>query len=191
MNKFEEVKKEIEDILPSSPISIDLRHAQATLKWLLKIKPDADEALKIAALSHDIDRAVNKITSEDRKQEQSYEQFKKEHALRSAKIICEILQKYKYDDHFIGRVKYLVEHHEEGGGNDADVLTDADSIAYFELEIPIYLKRNGKDRTISKIKFMYNRMTRGSKEILLSLSYEEDVKELIEVVINKKLKDKS
>lgn len=35
----------------------DPEHAQNTLEWLLKLKPDADEALQIAALGHDIERA--------------------------------------------------------------------------------------------------------------------------------------
>ncbi len=34
----------------------DPRHAENTLDWLLKLKPDADEALQIAALGHDIER---------------------------------------------------------------------------------------------------------------------------------------
>ena len=34
-------------------------HFDRTLYWVLKLKPDADEALQIAAYSHDIQRAFD------------------------------------------------------------------------------------------------------------------------------------
>ena len=49
MNSIDCVKKNIEGIIEKSLIPEDPIHAKNTLEWLLKLKPDADEALKIAA----------------------------------------------------------------------------------------------------------------------------------------------
>ena len=56
MNKFDLVQKEVEDILIHSPLDFELKHSQLTCKWLDTLQPDADEALKIAAMSHDMER---------------------------------------------------------------------------------------------------------------------------------------
>ncbi|MBL1276993.1 MAG: hypothetical protein COB30_012985 [Ectothiorhodospiraceae bacterium] len=40
----------------------DSRHADNTLKWLSHLQPGAGEALQLAALAHDIDRAIEETT---------------------------------------------------------------------------------------------------------------------------------
>lgn len=156
MNKFNKIKEEVLNILSKSPLDFDPIHAELVLKWVLKLKPDADEALKISAFSHDIDRAITGITEKDLQDYSKIDHFKKEHSMRSASIICEILEKHKYPNDIINKVRHLVENHEFGGDLESDILKDADSIAYFDYNIPSYLKRNGKERIKSKIKFMYN-----------------------------------
>ncbi|MEI6774879.1 MAG: hypothetical protein WCL18_09230 [bacterium] len=46
----------MEGVLSQSPLDFELQHAQLTRKWVMEIKPDADEALQIAAISHDMER---------------------------------------------------------------------------------------------------------------------------------------
>jgi hypothetical protein len=180
-NNFELVKKEIESILPNSPIKEELNHSRLVLKWLLKLKPDADEALKIAAISHDIDRAITKITEKDLEDYSKIDEFKKQHALRSARFISEILKKHDYSNDFIEKVKHLVENHEIGGDMETNFLTDADSLAYFEYNIPFYLIRNGKERTKEKIKFMYKRLSfEKSKKFVNKMKFEkQEIKNFI------------
>ena len=173
MSKFTDVQKEIEGILPNSPLDFDLEHARIVLKWVLRLKPDADEALKIAAIAHDIDRAITGITEKDLKDYSQINVFKKDHSLRSAQFIREILEKHGYDTQIISKVVHLVENHEFGGDNESDILRDADSIAYFEYNIPGYLKRNGKERTIGKIKFMYNRLSEKAKKMVMDMPYKD------------------
>jgi hypothetical protein len=174
INKFELLKKELEEILPNSPVREELMHSKLVLKWLLKLKSDADEALQIAALSHDIDRAISKITEKDLKDYSKIHDFKKEHAIRSASYISEIMKKHNYSNEIINRVKHLVENHEVGGDEDTNILTDADSLAYFEYNIPFYLIRNGKERTKEKIKFMYKRLSfEKSKGFVNQMNFEK------------------
>ena len=49
MNHIDRLKNEIRSIISGSEVPEDPVHAQNTLEWLLKLKPDADDALKIAA----------------------------------------------------------------------------------------------------------------------------------------------
>lgn len=165
-DKFKKLEKEIEETLPNSPIEFEPVHSKLTLKWVLKLKPDADEALQIAALSHDIERAVTGITEKDLKDYSKISEFKKEHSLRSAKIICDLLKKQGYSKEIIEKVKHLVENHEFGGDEESNILMDANSLAYFEYNVPFYLKRNGEERTKKKIRFVFDRMSEKAKEIV-------------------------
>ena len=57
----------------------DLIHSSNTLEWILRLAPRAGEALRIAALGHDIDRAVG--SRRVRKADfQDFEEFKAAHA---------------------------------------------------------------------------------------------------------------
>jgi len=171
MRNLNNLKKEIVDILKKSPLDFEATHARLVHKWVLTLKPNADEALQIAAWSHDIDRAVTGITEKDLKDFSKIDEFKKEHAERSAEFISEILRKNNYSDTIIYKVKTLVSKHEVGGDEESNVLKDADSLAYFEHNIPSYLKRNGLERTKEKIKFMFERMSPAAKKIAKGLKY--------------------
>ncbi len=180
MTSFESVKNEIELILPKSPLDFELVHAQLVLKFVLELKPDADEALKIAALAHDIDRAITGITEKDLSDYSKINEFKKDHALRSAQFIVNILQRHGYTDDIIAKVEHLVENHEVGGDDESDILMNADSLAYFDYNIPSYLKRNGEERTIEKIIFMYKRLSPKAQKLVAQINYSDP--EIIELI---------
>ena len=122
--------------MPEDPI-----HSKNTLEWLLKLMPDANERLKIAALGHDIERAIEKrkVRQQDYK---DYDAFKDAHALNSANVLAEIMQACDIDKKTIDEVFSLVRHHETGGTDRIDILKDADSISYFEVNLPLYFVRN-------------------------------------------------
>lgn len=174
MDKFSQVKKEIAEIMPKSPIEFDLRHSEVAHKWLLKLKPDADEAMQIAALAHDIDRAFTGITEKDCKDYSKIKEFKKEHALRSAKFISGIMKKHGYDKKIIDKVRHLVGAHETGGDADQDIIMSADSMAYFEYNIPGYLKRYGPEQAKKKIQFMYKRLPEKARKLVREMKFKDE-----------------
>lgn len=186
MGRFEELKKEIEAIMPNSPLDFEPMHAKLTLKRLLELKPEADEALRIAALAHDIDRAVTGITETyDLKDYSKLDEFKAEHAKRSAEIISNLMKKFGYGKKEIEKVHRLVLNHEIGGDEETNVLMDADSIAYFDYNIGRYFKKNGKERTKNKVKFMFKRLSKKAKEIVKGIDFKEkEVKKLFQEAVS-------
>lgn len=155
-DKNEKIEEEMKRIIAHSPAPTDLAHSQSTRKWVLKLKPDADLALEIAALAHDIERGLMTPKQElDKEDFSNYEAVKKAHGRKSADIICDLLKKHGFEGSLIKRVRDLVEHHEFGGDPDADVLKDADSISFFEKNLEYYFKKFGKSDAQSKIEFMF------------------------------------
>jgi len=57
MDSIECAKRKIRAVISKSGVPEDPVHAENVLDWVLQLRSDADEALQIAALSHDIDRA--------------------------------------------------------------------------------------------------------------------------------------
>jgi hypothetical protein len=164
MNNLDCVKKRIRSAVARSSVPEDPSHAENTLEWLLKFKPDADEALRIAALGHDIERAIDerKVRREDFG---DYDAFKAVHAENSSVILREIMEECEVSDpSLINEICRLVEAHEVGGDPSSDLLRDADGISYFDV-----------DETKRRSIWGYRRLTPRAKEIVKHIVYEEEV----------------
>lgn len=184
MDKINLVKRKIEEVIKGSSVPEDPIHSKNTLEWLLKLKPDADENLKIAALGHDIERAIEKrkVRRQDYK---DYDAFKDAHALNSANILAEIMQAYDIDKKIIDEVFSLVRHHETGGNGQVNILKDADSISYFEVNLPLYFVRNNLKETKRRCLWGYKRLSDQGKEIVAELNYQnKEIKSLLKVCID-------
>jgi hypothetical protein len=163
-------KQKIRAIISKSGVPEDSIHAENVLEWILKLKPDADEALQIAALAHDLDRADDR-TKIQRSNFTDYNQFKAAHAKNSAKILKNILHKCQVEQSVVYETCRLVEQHEIGGDPLSDLLKDADSISYFEDNMPLYFQREGYDETLKRCIWGYNRLSPKMKEICQNITY--------------------
>ncbi len=174
MDNIDCAKKQIRAIISKSSVPEDPRHADNVLEWLLKLKPDADEALQIAALAHDIDRADDR-TKIKRADFDDYDQFKAAHAYHSAAILKQILQQCQVESSVTENACQLVEQHEVGGDPRSDLLKDADSISYFEVNMPLYFQREGYEETLRRCIWGYQRLSPKMKEVCQKLTYSHDV----------------
>ncbi len=178
MNSTECAKEIIKAIIAGSSVPEDMCHAENTLEWLLKLDPDADKALQIAALAHDIDRAV-----EDQKVRRSdfndYDAFKAAHAQSSATILREILIECGVARAIIDETCRLVALHEVGGDTRSDLLKDADSISYFEVNMPLYYQREGWQETKRRSVWGYRRLSARLKEAVRDITYEDEALTLL------------
>lgn len=184
MDKINLVKRKIEEVIKGSSVPEDTIHSKNTLEWLLKLMPDAGESLKIAALGHDIERAIEK--RKVRRQEyKDYDTFKDAHALNSANVLAEIMQTCDIDKKMIDEVFSLVRHHETGGTDRVDLLKDADSISYFEVNLPLYFVRNTLKETKRRCLWGYKRLSDTGKKIVAELNYQnKEIKSLLKFCID-------
>jgi len=170
MDSIECAKRKIRAVISKSGVPEDPVHAENVLDWVLKLRSDADEALQIAALSHDIDRADERrrVRRTDFK---DYNAFKAAHANNSAKILKEILHDCHMEQSIIDEACRLVERHEVGGDLRSDLLKDADSISYFEVNLPLYFQREGYEETLKRCIWGYHRLSPKIKEICRNMTY--------------------
>jgi len=166
------VKKRIEEIIRTSPVPEDPIHSKNTLEWLLRLKPDADKALQIAALGHDIERAIEERKVK-RKDYKSYDEFKDAHALNSAKILAEIIKECNISKELVDDVFCLVRHHETKTTRRADVLRDADTVSFFHVNLPNYFIRNGIEETRRRFLWGYKKLSDSLKRVVAEFDYQD------------------
>jgi Domain of unknown function (DUF4202) len=167
--KFRLAATQVFDLLIRSELPGETIHAESTRKWTLALNPEADEVLQFAAIAHDIERGrENRLRSD---QFGSYDEYKQEHARVGAEIACKVATSVGYSDAEVDRIRYLITNHETGGADPGlQTLTNADSLSFFENNLPYYLESHGATNTNKKVKFMYVRMSNKAKQLLKELS---------------------
>jgi hypothetical protein len=100
-----------------------------TRDWVMELDPDADLALRLAALTHDIERNFPGGPAPD----PTNPDYARVHAERSARIVRDWLATEGAPDELAASVARLVAAHEVGGWQEADVLQAADSLSFLEV----------------------------------------------------------
>lgn len=156
-----------------------VKHHERVDYWVTQLRPDADEALRTAAISHDIERGINgdwKASSVDP------EKLRKHQDL-CAQITGDFLTKEGAGEDFVQRVKHLISSHEYGGDEDQNILCDADRLTYFEnvaLRHAKTYKDKGKtkEEMKDKLDFEFNKIHSEKAKDIAQPWYNEAVMEL-------------
>ncbi len=177
-NLYKKVEQFVEDALKKADNENDIIHAKRTVHWIKELKPDADQALLIAGIGHDIERA---FYGDWKKGSMDAEKLKKHQDL-SANEIEKFLEKENADETLIEKVKMLIAHHEEGGSKDQNILCDADCLAYFEdkaLRFAQKAKNQGKEKEMrAKLDYVLNRITSPKAKKIVQKWYKKALHEL-------------
>ncbi len=141
------------------------RHLLRTLDWLLELDPQAGDALRIAAVTHDAERAFPPVeagrSGADAPISPVYERW---HQDRSARIVGEWLLARGAEPDFALEVVSLVSVHEDGGSPEAELLQAADSLSFLEVQVEVFAGRVARGElseqaASAKLGRMYERIT--------------------------------
>ncbi len=173
MDNVDCAKQKIRAVIAGSRVPEDPRHADNTLEWLLCLEPDAGDALQLAAMAHDIDRAIEEIKIKQADFD-DYDAFKAAHARNGAKILRPILNACGVAGDIVDEACRLVEVHEVGGDPSSDLLKDADSISYFDVNLPLYYQREGWAETKRRSSWGYRRLSARARELVNKTCYQDE-----------------
>lgn len=143
----------------------EIRHLEQTAYWLRKIYPESDDAMLVAAISHDIERAFRAegMSSKEKKLGFINADFFRIHEEQGAEIMADFLQQHNQPKEFIEKVYSLIARHEEGGNEEQNILRDADSLSFLENNVDYFINNkiqiNGYDTVKEKIYWMFERIT--------------------------------
>jgi kynurenine formamidase len=139
-------------------------HLERTLYWALRLDPQASPALRIAAVSHDIERAFpTNEYSWDGPGSWDDPDYSRWHQDRCAEMVGRFLKEHDADTQLVDAVTELVRAHEVGGWPEADILQAADSLSFLEVMGPLARQwvetgRSSRQRAERKVRDSYERI---------------------------------
>ncbi len=166
------------------------RHAEHLLKaeeWLRRIDPNASEAMLLATLTHDMERAFPGPDSPKQDPALGPDDpiYNSAHSERSARIVSEFLHEHEAPEELVTEVARLIRVHEMGGWEDANWVQAADSLSFLEVNVDFFLNRidalnEGWTRESVRAKFdwMYNRIQIPMAKALAAPLYENAIHKL-------------
>ncbi len=168
-------------------------HLLKTEEWLRRIDSGASQAMLLAALTHDMERAFPGPDSP--KQDPSLGPddpiYNRAHSERSARIVSDFLREHQAPDTLIEEVARLIRVHEFGGWPEADRVQAADSLSFLEVNIDFFLGHIGTsqsgwmpDTIRAKFDWMYHRIKIPEARELAAPLYEVAISKL-----NKKVEE--
>jgi hypothetical protein len=156
-------------------------HLIKSLAWLDRIAPSSREAVRLATLTHDMERA---FPGPDQPAMTTFDdpKYMAAHSARSARIVGAWLREQGAGDELVDEVEDLILAHETGGWPEANLVQAADSLSFLETNIDLFLNmvRSGK-RTIEEVRrkfdYSYDRIqTPDAKELALPMLHEANAR---------------
>jgi hypothetical protein len=149
-------------------------HLLNSLEWLDGIAPGSDEAVRLATLTHDMERA---FPGPDQPVLRSLvdPEYHAAHSARSARIVGEWLRAQGAGDPFTRQVEALIRAHEDGGWPEANLVQAADSLSFLDCNIDLFLSRVREGKWTAadvriKFDYSYDRIQApGAKELALPM----------------------
>ena len=147
-------------VVDSYPYNRD--HLLRALEWVDRLDPSAREAVRLATLTHDMERA---FPGPDSPAMSSLDDpvYERLHSERSARIVSGWLRSNGADEDLVRDVEALVIAHETGGTDEADLVQAADRLSFLETNIDLFLGfvRSGRfsvDDVRTKFEHSYHRI---------------------------------
>jgi hypothetical protein len=138
------------------------QHLLRSLERLDQLAPGSAEAVRLATLTHDMERAFPGPDSPKMStlHDPEYERL---HSERSARIVGEWLRSQQAPAPLIEEVERLIVAHETGGWPEADLVQAADSLSFLDTNIDLFLGfvRSGRfpsGDVRSKFHYTYDRI---------------------------------
>lgn len=122
------------------------RHLLRTRDWAVELDPDASLAVRLAALTHDIERMLPGGPAVDPRRPPDDEVYTREHSERSARLVAGWLREHGAEAGLIRDAEELVRLHEVGGTPGADLVQAADSISFLEVNGDLVIRWVRDDR---------------------------------------------
>jgi hypothetical protein len=172
-------------------VRADYNHALDTWQWALRLEPEADLAVQLAALFHDVERLVSEADVRMEHHAANYQDFKDDHALKGAWMADQTLARAGVDERTRRRTARLIAEHErppaagDPEAREIALLNDADALSFFSLNSVGYLDYYGLEQTRRKVAYTLRRLRPGSLRYLDGMRLRPKVAETLAEALEK------
>ena len=113
-------------------------HLVRSLEWLDRIAPGSPDAVRLATLTHDMERAFPGPDQPVWSGDEDHDYYVA-HSNRSARIVGAWLREQGVEEELIHDVEELIRVHEFGGWPEADLVQAADSLSFLDVNVDLFL----------------------------------------------------
>ncbi len=147
--------------------------------WLIRLKPEASEALRLAVRAQHIRRweSPRSAYPEGRI---GYLKWRKDLQDLHARVTAEILEKVGYDPETIGRVRALLHKERLKADEDSQALEDVACLVFLEHYFTEFAAKHPEDKVVKIIAQTWRKMSPRGRELALTLNLTPEAKSLVE-----------
>ncbi len=171
--------RELHDM--SKPLVVaDYAHALDTWQWVLRLDPEANAALQLAALYHDVERLMSEADERVEHRADHYARYKNAHAEKGSRAAAPVLRRCGVDPLVVERTCDLIRRHERPGPDrDLCLLADADALSFFSLNAGGFVRYYGMEHARRKIAHALYRMTPRGRQRLDRVRQHPSVRDIV------------
>ena len=147
--------------------------------WVERLNPKASEAVRLAARSHTLCR-WEIPRSQYRMDTAGYHEWRQATAAHSANAAADILQQIGYPEDAIRYVTHLITWKLFPQDPDAQLLEDADCLAFLEIKLTEYLDQWDEDKVRRILKGTWRKMSPTARHMALEMPPDQRVKIILE-----------
>lgn len=167
------------DSVEGVPQPRELVYAQRLTDWVLRLNPDASEALRLAARCQHIRRWEIPRDSFPRTRE-GYLRWKERLKRHHADVAGTMLQSAGYDPETIERVRSLNLKRDLRKDPDCQILEDALCLMFLEHQLGPLAERHPEEKVIVALQKSWAKMSPTGREAALTLNYTPRERELLD-----------
>ena len=165
------------------PYPKELLYAQRMTNWLLKIAPEASEALQLAARSQHIGRWTISRDSYpmDRK---GYLRWRTDLKMFHAKTAGEIMAECGYEELDIERVQSLIKKQRMKSDPESQTLEDVVCLVFLNFYFKDFAAKHQHEKVVQILKKTWNKMSNHGQQQVATIELDKVSNELIQKALN-------
>ena len=156
----------------------ELAHSEMMTEWVRRLRPDADEALLLAARAHHIRRWARQRSSypEGRK---GYLRWRTDLHEFHARVAGGILVECGYDDTTVARVQQIIRKHGLGRDHDVQALEDALCLTFLDTQLAALIADLPEETMVNVLRKTWKKMSEAAREHALALEMRPPDREFV------------
>jgi hypothetical protein len=153
-------------VIDGKPVPKELTHARMLTDWVRRLRPDASEALLLAARGHHI-RRWERLRSSYPAGRHGYLRWRRDQQQFHAQTVAAILQDVGYDGETIERVKAIIQ--KQGLGRDPEVqaFEDGLSLVFMETQLHELSAATDEEKMLGILRKTWRKMSPAGREAAL------------------------
>ncbi len=157
----------------------ELAHAELVSEWVLRLRPEASEALRLAARAHHLRRwAIPR--SEYPTGRAGYHRWRRELQAMHATECAQLLEAAGYDADTIARVGELIRKQGLGREPEVQALEDAMCLVFLETQLADFSRQHEPEKLVDVLRKTARKMSPAAIEQAAALPLEPDARRLLE-----------